>query len=287
MAALEHIFHTPNPIIGVVHLLPLPTSPLWGGNLDAVIAQAEREATALAAGGVNGIIIENYNDMPFTKGQVDPAIVSAMSVVVKRIEQLVQLPLGLNVLRNDAHSALAIAACTGARFIRVNVLTGVMVTDQGTIEGDAYNLLRYRRQLGVDVHIYADVLVKHARPLGTASPIAVVKDTVERGLADGIILSGWATGHPPALDELEMARAAAPHTPIFIGSGADADNIGTMLEVADGAIVATSLKRRSKYSGAAGVDPIKVSHFVQAAQRHLASAKDRSDRQSAEMTARP
>ena len=274
MAALEHIFHTPNPIIGVVHLLPLPTSPLWGGSLDAVIAQAEREATALAAGGVNGIIIENYNDRPFTKLQVDPAVVSAMSLVVKRIEQLVQLPLGLNVLRNDAHSALAIAACTGAKFIRVNVLTGVMVTDQGTIEGDAYNLLRYRRQLGVDVQIYADVLVKHARPLATATPISVVKDTVERGLADGIILSGWATGHPPALDELEMARAAAPDTPIFIGSGADADNIGSMLKVADGAIVATSLKRQSKYSG--GVDPIKVSRFVQAAQRHLTSVRDLS-----------
>ncbi|MGK7907651.1 MAG: photosystem I biogenesis protein BtpA [Synechococcus sp.] len=268
MAALEHIFNTPNPIIGVVHLLPLPTSPLWRGDLDAVIVQAEREATALAAGGINGVIIENYNDMPFTKGQVDPAVVSAMSIVVKRIEQMVQLPLGLNVLRNDGHSALAIAACTGAKFIRVNVLSGVMVTDQGTIEGDAYNLLRYRRHLGVDVQIYADVLVKHARPLATATPISVVKDTVERGLADGIILSGWATGHPPAMDELEMARAAAPDTPIFIGSGADIDNIGSMLEVADGAIVATSLKRRGKFSEA--VDPIKVSRFVQAAQRQLA-----------------
>nr|WP_038026406.1 BtpA/SgcQ family protein [Synechococcus sp. PCC 7336] len=269
---MEHIFHTQNPIIGVVHLLPLPTSPRWGGNLEAAIARAEQEATALAAGGVDGIIVENLNDMPYTKGQADPAVVSAMTAIVQRIKQMVQLPLGLNVLRNDGRSALAIAACTGAQFIRVNVLTGVMVTDQGTIEGDAYNLLRYRRQLGADIQIYADVLVKHARPLAATNPISVVKDTVERGLADGIILSGWATGHPPSIDELEMARATAPDTPLLIGSGANLDNISSLLQVADGAIVATSLKRHGKLSE--GIDPIRVSRFVEAAHRHLARVRE-------------
>ena len=117
---LTQIFNTPNPVIGVIHLLPLPTSARWQGDLQAVIARAEQEATALASGGAHGLIVENFFDAPFPKSGVDPAVVSAMTLVVQRLKQLVMLPIGLNVLRNDARSALAIATCTGASFIRVN-----------------------------------------------------------------------------------------------------------------------------------------------------------------------
>ncbi len=257
-------FKTKNPIIGVVHLAPLPTSPRWGGSLKTVIERAEQEATALAAGGVDGLIIENFFDAPFTKQQVDPAVVSAMTLIVDRIKNLVVLPIGLNVLRNDAHSALAIATCVNAQFIRVNVLTGVMATDQGIIEGQAHELLRYRRELGSEVKILADVLVKHARPLGTPNLTTAVQDTIERGLADGVILSGWATGSPPSFEDLELAVAAAKGTPVFIGSGADLDNIGQLLLAADGVIVASSLKRHGKITEP--VDPIRVSQFVETAR---------------------
>ena len=151
--------------------------------------RAEQEATALAAGGVDAIIIENFFDAPFAKDQVDPAVVSAMSLVAQRIMGMVPVPVGINVLRNDAKSALAIATNVGAPFIRVNVLTGVMATDQGIIEGCAHELLRYRQQLGSDVKIFADVLVKHARPLGSPNLTTAVQETIERGLADAIILS--------------------------------------------------------------------------------------------------
>jgi membrane complex biogenesis BtpA family protein len=273
---LKNIFYTANPVIGVVHLLPLPTSPRWSGRLETVIAQAEQEATALAAGGVDGIIIENYYDAPFAKSQVDPAVVSAITVVVQRLKNLVSLPLGLNVLRNDAHSALAIAACVESPFIRVNVWTGAMVTDQGLIEGNAHQLLRYRRELGSNTKIFADVLVKHAHPLEPTTLTASVNDAVERGLADGIILSGWATGHPPDLQELELARALAPHVPLFIGSGANLDNIGRLIQAVDGVIVASSLKRHSKgvthingQPSYAPIDPIRVRNFVDTVHQHL------------------
>lgn len=262
---LEQIFKTPNPIIGVVHLLPLPTSPRWGGNLKAVIDRAEQEVTALASGGVDGVIIENFFDAPFTKHQVEPAVVSAMTLIVERLMNLVTLPVGINVLRNDARSALAIASCVRAQFIRVNVLTGVMATDQGLIEGDAHQLLRYRRELGSDVKILADVLVKHARPLGSPNLTTAVQETIERGLADGIILSGWATGSPPTLEDLELASAAARGTPVFIGSGANWENISTLMQAADGVIVSSSLKRRGRIEQP--IDPIRVSQFVEAARR--------------------
>ncbi|MEB3356485.1 MAG: BtpA/SgcQ family protein [Synechococcales bacterium] len=271
---LSQIFGTANPIIGVVHLQPLPTSPRWGGSLKAVMDRAEQEATALASGGVDGIIIENFFDAPFAKTHVDPAVVSAMSLVVQRLKSLVTLPLGINVLRNDAHSAMAIASCVEAPFIRVNVLTGVMATDQGLIEGDAHLLLRYRRELGSQVKILADVLVKHARPLGSPNLTTAVQETIERGLADGIILSGWATGSPPSQEDLELATAAANGTPVFIGSGATWENIPDLIQAADGVIVSSSLKRKGRIENP--IDPIRVSQFVEAMRRALATKGKRS-----------
>ena len=262
---LYQLFKTRTPIIGVVHLLPLPTSPRWGGSLKAVIDRAEQEATALSSGGVDGIIVENFFDAPFTKNQVDPAVVSAMTMVVQRIQNLVTLPIGLNVLRNDAKSAMAIATCVKAQFIRVNVLVGVMATDQGLIEGDAHQLLRYRRELGSDVKILADVLVKHARPLSSVNLTTAVQDTIERGLADAVILSGWATGSPPNLEDLELASSSAKGTPVFIGSGATWENIATLMPAVDGVIVSSSLKRHGHREQP--IDPIRVSQFVEAARQ--------------------
>ncbi len=268
---LTQIFNTANPVIGVVHLLPLPTSPRWQGDLHAVIARAEQEATALAAGGAHGLVVENFFDAPFAKSQVDPVVVSAMTLVVQRLQQLVTLPIGINVLRNDARSALAIATCTGAQFIRVNVLTGVMATDQGLIEGEAYDVLRYRRELGSDVKILADVLVKHATPLGTPNLFATIEDTIHRGLADGVILSGWATGRPPNPEDLKLARAAAGTTPVFIGSGASIDNIAGLIGSVDGVIVSSSLKRKGQIEQP--IDPIRVREFVTAMGEGIAAAR--------------
>lgn len=267
--ALQKIFNSSHPIIGVVHLLPLPTSPRWGGSLKVVIDRAEQEAAALAAGGVDGLIIENFFDAPFAKDRVDPAVVSAMSLIVQRVMNLVPLPVGINVLRNDGTSAMAIAACVGAQFIRVNVLTGVMATDQGLIEGQAHQLLRYRRELGSDVQILADVLVKHARPLGSPNLTTAVQETIERGLADGIILSGWGTGSPPNREDLELAMDAAKGVPLFIGSGASWENIPDLIPAANGVIVASSLKRGGQVTNR--VDPIRVSRFVEAMRRSVAN----------------
>jgi membrane complex biogenesis BtpA family protein len=226
--------------------------------------RAEQEATALAAGGVDGIIIENFFDAPFTKDNVDPATISAMTLIVDRIMNLVMLPIGLNVLRNDAKAGLAIASCVGASFIRVNVYTGVMATDQGLIEGKAHEIQKYRRELGEDIAIFADVLVKHASPLGKIDLTTAVKDTIERGLADAVILSGWATGLPPYREDLELAQTVSNGTPVLIGSGATPENIADLMTFADGVIVSSSLKRHGKIDET--IDPTRVSQFIEAMQ---------------------
>src|SRR5262249_28104448 len=154
------ILGVPKAVIGMVHLLALPGSPRWAGSMGAVIDAALGDARAMAEGGVDALLVENFGDVPFAAGRVDAGTVAAMAVVVAEIARDVALPVGVNVLRSDALSALAIAAAVGARFVRVNVHVGAVVADQGLLASSAHDSLRYRRLLGLDIQILADVQVK-------------------------------------------------------------------------------------------------------------------------------
>jgi uncharacterized protein len=235
-------------LFGVVHLLPLPGSPRWQGDLEAVLRSAVNDARAYARGGAHALFIENFGDIPFTKGSVGPETIAAMAAAGRAVREAVALPLGFNVLRNDARAALALCAACGGSFIRVNVLAGAMLTDQGLIEGNAFETLRYRRQVCPEAQIFADVHVKHAVPLGSWSLEAAARDTVERGLADALIVSGDGTGLPTDLADLALVRRACPSARILLGSGVTLQNVGTYLGAADGFIVGTSLKTAGKVS---------------------------------------
>ena len=226
----------------MLHAPPLPGSPGWQAPFSAVIERVLADAEALAAGGVDGLMLENYGDVPFLAEQVAPETIAALAVLAREVRATSALPLGINVLRNDAAAALAIAAATGARFIRVNVHTGAMLTDQGWITGRAADTLRRRAALNVPVAIFADVLVKHAVPPVGLTAAAAARDTWERGLADALIVSGAATGAVTEADRLREVRAAVPAAPLLIGSGLDAEH-AELLRLADGAIVGSALQR--------------------------------------------
>lgn len=249
-------------LIGVVHLRPLPGSPRWGGDLKAVIDFAVADARAYERGGAHAIFIENFGDVPFTKHRVGPETIAAMSAAGGAIRAAVSLPLGFNVLRNDACAALALcAACDGA-FIRVNVHAGAMLTDQGLIEGDAFTTLRYRARIWPGAEILADVHVKHAVPLGAWTLEDSARDTVERGLADALIVSGVGTGQAADLGEVERVRRACPGTKLLLGSGVNVKNVSDYLRFADGVIVGSSLKRDGKLANP--VDPKRVAALAEA-----------------------
>lgn len=239
---LRELFPVRRPIIGMLHAPPLPGSPRWQAPFSAVIERVLADVDALAAGGVDGLMLENYGDSPFLAEQVPPETVATLAVLAREVRAASALPLGINVLRNDAAAALAIAAATGARFIRVNVHTGAMLTDQGWITGRAADTLRRRAQLNVPVAIFADVLVKHALPPAGLTAAAAARDTWERGLADALIVSGAATGAVTQLERLEDVRAAVPEAPLLIGSGLDAEGMA-LLRHADGAIVGSAFQR--------------------------------------------
>lgn len=232
-------------LIGVVHLDPLPGAPRFGGDVGVVIENALTDAQAIVEGGFDGLIVENFGDTPFWKDRSPPETIASMTrCIVALREAFPGFPFGVNVLRNDADSALAIAVATGARMIRVNVLVGVAVTDQGLIEGNAAQLLRKRCALGANVAIWADVAVKHAAPLAEQPLDQVAKDTVMRGMADAVIVTGTGTGQPTSLNRLALVRDAVAGTPTLVGSGATPDAVRTVK--ADGFIIGTGLKHNGR-----------------------------------------
>ncbi len=251
------------PLIGMIHCRPLPGSPLWGGDLEAVRRAAVADAEALATGGAGAIMLENFHDVPFHRGRVPAATVAALTVVATAVRDAVpDLPLGINVLRNDGLSALGIAAAVGASFVRVNVLSGAAVTDQGLIQGDAATLLREREALCPEVAVLADLDVKHARPLAPRPPAEEAEDLRRRSLADGLILSGVATGAPTPPATVAAVRGAVPDCPLLIGSGATPENIGDYPD-ADAFIVGTALQRPDP-DGFRSVDASLVARCVEA-----------------------
>jgi membrane complex biogenesis BtpA family protein len=249
-------------LIGVVHLKPLPGSPRFRGSLSEAIQAAVADAVAFERGGAHAVFIENFGDVPFARTSVGPETIAAMTAAGCAVRDSVKLPIGFNVLRNDARGALALCAACGGTFIRVNVHSGVMLTDQGLIEGDAYNTVRYREQICPRAEILADVHVKHAVPLGHGSIEDAAHDTVERGLADALIVSGVGTGRAADMEDVERVRRACPKTKLLLGSGVTVENAHDYLRLADGIIVGTSLKQNGKLANP--VDPKRVAALARA-----------------------
>ncbi|MBU7015833.1 MAG: BtpA/SgcQ family protein [Theionarchaea archaeon] len=253
-----NLFSVEFPVIGMIHLLPLPGSPRFT-DIQSVIHQASHDYQALRDGGVDGVLIENFGDIPFPKERVSPHVVAWMMRIVLSLG--IDVPFGINVLRNDAISALAVAHATGAHFIRCNILTGAMVTDQGMIEGKSAEVLRYRSLLKCDVRIFADVHVKHAVPLVVQPIERVARDTAYRGLADGLIVTGAETGDPPTSTDMRAVKGAVPDKPLFAGSGTTHQTVPSIIGLADGCIVGKAFKKEGMIENP--VDRARVESFMQ------------------------
>ena len=252
-------------LIGVVHLGACPGAPRFGGDISALLDAARRDAAALAHGGADAVIVENFGDAPFHPGAVPAETIATLALALDAVTREVRggagggLPVGVNVLRNDARAALGLCAATGAGFLRVNVHTGAAVTDQGLIEGRAWETLRERARLAPEAQLLADVHVKHAVPLGGGSLEDAAADTFERGGADALVISGAGTGLPTARRDLERVRERLAEAPLLVGSGVTEETAAELLGVASGAIVGTWLKRGGEVG--APVDAARVARL--------------------------
>jgi len=246
----------------MIHLGPLPGSPGFGGDLERVVDRAVTDGRTLVAAGFDGLMVENFGDAPFFAEDVPVETVAAMTRAVGAVVEQCGLQTGVNVLRNDAQAALAVAAATGSSFIRVNVLSGTMFTDQGPIVGRAAEVSRMRNRLCPEVAVLADVMVKHAvAPAGLTLEDAA-RDLAERGGADAVVVSGSGTGTATSGGDLETV-AAGIDLPVYVGSGATAESARRLLQVAQGVIVGSSLKAGGDPSQP--IDPGRAAAFVAAA----------------------
>jgi membrane complex biogenesis BtpA family protein len=242
--SLADLFGVEKPIIGMVHLWPLPGAPGYAGyGMDTILDRARRDAEALLEGGVDGLIVENMWDLPYYVGtDVQMEAVTAQAVAASKIVEMAGVPVGVNVIHNGWQAELAIAVAAGLDFIRVCILTGARLWDTGELDhGSAANLLRRRKELGAErIKLFADVDKKHSLPFPGLDLETHIEWT-EFYRADALIVSGRMTGDAPPLDKVRRAKEVATR-PILMGSGTTAENIAGFLKYADGAMVGSSLK---------------------------------------------
>lgn len=248
-------------LAGVVHLAALPGAPRFSGSIVNIIKKAIADARVYESCGFDAVIVENFGDSPFYPGRVPPETIAALTAAACALRAEIQIPLGVNCLRNDGVSAIAIAAAANLQFIRVNVLAGAAVADQGIVVSEAHEVLRARARLAPNVQIFADVHVKHAAPLAPRPVEEDAADLVERAGADALIVSGTRTGFAPDSAAIEkVVNAIGRRAPVLIGSGLTLANSGELLKVASGAIVGTSVKAGGKTTNP--VDRVRAAALV-------------------------
>jgi len=265
-AELDRIFGTRKPVIGMVHLEPLPGSPRHDDrSMKEITDFALSEANLLKEAGMNGVIIENFGDVMFYK-RVPPETIAAMTYVATNIAREVPgLTLGLCVLQSDAIAAMAIANIIGGKFIRVPYYTETYVVDAGLLDSIAAETLRYRKFLNADVKIFADVHIKHGYPISQRPIGESARDAEHRGLADAILVTGVATGAETKMSDLKEVKESVDYTPVFVASGVDEKNLPLYKGIADGIILGTMIKKDNDTE--APIDQEKLNRFMEVARK--------------------
>lgn len=270
MSVISDLFRAPRALIGMIHLQPLPGTPRAHLAIDAIVETAVREARLYRDAGFTGLLIENMHDRPYQKGCVGPEIVAAMTAAGRAVRAAVDLPLGIQVLAGANREALAVALGCGAAFVRVEGFVFAHVADEGLIESSAAELLRYRRHIGAEhVRVFADIKKKHSAHAITADvSLTETARAAEFFLADGVIITGSATGEETDPAEVEAVRRAV-RLPVLVGSGISVRNLAAY-DAADALIVGSSIKKDGVWSNP--IDPDRAGALATAFSSRGASA---------------
>jgi len=251
-------FFSKKPVIGVVHLPPLPGSPDYMGSFEDVLERAVRDVKNLVENGVDAIIVENFMDTPYSIRVRNPETIAAFSIISWELKKIVDCPIGLNLLRNSGPEAYAIACIINADFIRVNALVEHIWAPEGLLTPVAREIMLKRRSLNCyDVAVFADVNVKHGKPVMDLD--MAVREAITRGKADAVIVTGKHTSEPPDPSTAYYVKSISDK-PVVIGSGITPDNIRLYWDLADGFIVGTYFKVKSITTNP--VDPSKVRRLM-------------------------
>ena len=261
------LFTSNKPTIGVIHVGALPGTPRSSQTVAELITLAKNEAQMYRECGVDGVIIENMHDIPYLRAEVGPEIVAAMTAIAIAVKAECRLPVGLQILAGANIEAMAVAHAANLDFIRAEGYAYAHVADEGLIQASAATLLRYRRMIGATkVQVWTDVKKKHAAHAITADvSLGETAETVEFMGADCVIVTGSATGKPPAVADIREAKSHCG-LPVFLGSGITATNIAEFYNEADGFIIGTAFKVDGIWSNT--VDPARVTSFLNTMKAH-------------------
>lgn len=256
-----------NIIIGVIHFPPLSGYKNSPG-LKVALKNSLQDLAAFKNGPVDGIIIENNYDIPH-QIKVSKKIINDLTYLSQKIRPKTNLPLGINVLWNDYQASLTIAKKTNLQFVRVPVFVDKIKTNYGIIDGQPDKIIKFRKKIKAEnIAIMADIHVKHSEILSKLNITKSAKLAIKKS-ADAIILTGKWTGQAPNLKKLKLVREVVGKFPIFVGSGADENNLKKILKYANGVIVSTSLKKGSVHPNEVNIktwrqriDKSKVRRFV-------------------------
>lgn len=228
-------------LVGMIHLPALPGTASWNGeDLDSIIEAAEEDVETLAQAGFDMAMVQNSLDRP-TRERVDLLCVAQMTAVVTAIKQRTAIPVAVNVVKNDGPAAVAIAAATGAEFVRIKVLTGAVLSAEGIVHGCSSETQTLRARCGAKPAIWADVYEPTSRALLSDDFDAAVADAIDFGLADGVVVTGKSALETMAL--AIRARNARPGATVVIGGHISTATIAEAVTSADVVIVGRALKR--------------------------------------------
>jgi hypothetical protein len=263
---MKDLFVNLKPIIGVVHVGALPGTPANLKSVDELVEIAAREAKAYSEAYIDGIIIENMHDVPYTKGVVGPEIVAAMAVIGRAVKAESRLPVGVQILAAANTEAMAVAHAASLDFIRAEGFVFAHVADEGLIESSAANLLRYRKMIGAEkIKVWADVKKKHSAHAITADiNLGAMAEAVEFMRGDAVIITGNVTGDPPRAEDVQEAKEHCS-LPVLLGSGVDLKNITDFYTMADGFIVGSYFKAEGRWTNA--VDKARVERLMEVVER--------------------
>jgi membrane complex biogenesis BtpA family protein len=249
-------------IIGMVHVGALPGTPKNSQSVEGIIANATLDAKLLQQGGVDAIMIENMNDRPYLNRKVGPEIVTSMTAVACALRKTVSVPLGIQILAGANKEALAVALAAGFSFIRAEGFVFGHLADEGMMNSDAGELLRYRKQIGAEyIQVFTDVKKKHSsHAISSDISIEETAKAAEFFLVDGVIVTGNATGEKASVNDVKRVKESVS-IPVLIGSGIDKNNIHDYWEFADGFIIGSSFKRDGNWEN--DVDEERVKEFMQ------------------------
>lgn len=237
----------------MIHVPALPGTPAYGGNWKAVLQQVQSEAELLHSAGVDALMLENMHDTPYLNRKVGPEIISGMTAAARTVRAVApELPIGIQILAGANQAALAVALAADCQFIRAEGFVFGHLADEGWIDSDAAELLRYRKLIGADhINIYTDIKKKHSSHALTADvSLGETAKAAQFFRSDGLVVTGAATGSQASATDLKSVKKECPDMPLLVGSGITVENATAFKDLADGVIVGSYLKKDGQWMNA-------------------------------------